>query len=225
MSKRVLILVEGQTEERFVKDVLGPHFYDLQLFFYPTILVTKRVKDGSNFKGGVTNFAKFENDAQRLLNSAGDALVTTLLDYYRLPLDFPGMDSRPVHGTALQRVSHIETAITQHFDSLPNFLPFLALHEFEAWLFSSSTELPRAMIEPLKQPEFEAIRNSVATPEEINERPEYAPSKRIVALFPAYKKTLHGPTTAARIGLDTIRAECPHFDDWMNKLETFAKLD
>ena len=198
MSKRVLILVEGQTEERFVKDVLAPHFFDRQLFFFPTILVTKRVKDGPNFKGGVTNFAKFQNDAQRLLNGSGDALVTMLLDYYRLPTDFPGMESRPMNGTALQRVTHVEMAIAQHFGSLPNLLPFLVLHEFEA------------------------IRASVATPEEINERPEHAPSKRIEAMFPAYKKTLHGPTTAGRIGLERIRAECPHFNNWMNSLESFA---
>jgi hypothetical protein len=221
----VLILVEGQTEERFVKDVLASHFFDRQLFFSPTILVTKRVKDGPNFKGGVTNFAKFQNDARRLLNSSGDALVTTLLDYYRLPADFPGMESRPVNGTALQRVTHVEASIAQHFDSLPNFLPFLVLHEFEAWLFSSTEELPRALNESRKQPEFAAIRASVATPEEINERPEFAPSKRIEKMFPAYKKTLHGPMTAQRIGLEIIRAECPHFNDWMNRLEAFAISD
>ncbi|MGH8019535.1 MAG: DUF4276 family protein, partial [Opitutaceae bacterium] len=107
MSKRVLILVEGQTEERFVKDVIGPAFFEDELFFSPTLLVTKRVKDGPNFKGGVTNFAKFRNDARKLLNSAGDTLVTTLLDYYRLPNDFPGMDSRPVNGTPSQRVRHV----------------------------------------------------------------------------------------------------------------------
>ena len=225
MSKRVLILVEGQTEERFVKDVLAPHFFGRQLFFFPTILVTKRVKDGSNFKGGVTNFAKFQNDARRLLDSSGDALVTTLLDYYRLPAGFTGMESRPVHGTALQRVTHVEASIAQHFDSLPNFLPFLVLHEFEAWLFSSAEALPRALNESRKQPEFAAIRASVATPEEINERPEFAPSKRIEKMFPAYKKTLHGPMTAQRIGLEIIRAECPHFNDWMNRLETFAISD
>jgi hypothetical protein len=33
MSKRVLILVEGQTEERFVKDVLGPAFSVENCFF------------------------------------------------------------------------------------------------------------------------------------------------------------------------------------------------
>ncbi len=222
MSKRVLILVEGQTEERFVKDVLGPFFWDKGLFFQATILVTKRVKAGPNFKGGVTGFAKFRNDTQRLLNSAGEALVTTMLDYYRLPTDFPGMNSRPVNGTPLQRVQHVEAAIAQSFSTPPNFVPFLALHEFEAWLFASPTELPRMMTDNRKQPQFAAIRAGVATPEEINERPQYAPSKQIEALFPAYKKTLHGPTTAARIGLDRIRAECPHFHGWMTRLEAFA---
>jgi hypothetical protein len=222
MSKRVLILVEGQTEERFVKDVLGPAFFARELFFQPTILVTKRVKAGPNFKGGVTSFAKFKNDAQRLLNTAAGALVTTMLDYYRLPLDFPGMNSRVPNWPPLRRVIHVEKEIAHRFGTPPNFLPFLVLHEFEAWLFSSPTELPRVMTEPEKQPQFEAIRASVATPEEINERPQFAPSKRIETIFPAYKKTLHGPTTAGRIGLERIRAECPHFDAWMKRLEAFA---
>jgi hypothetical protein len=73
MSKRALILVEGQTEERFVKDVLGLAFWEKGLFFTATILATKRSKDGATFKGGVTNFAKFHNDTTRLLNSAGAA--------------------------------------------------------------------------------------------------------------------------------------------------------
>ena len=221
MSRRALILVEGQTEERFVKDVLTPAFLQKDLFFSPTILVTKRVKNGPNFKGGVTTFKKFQNDAQRLLNSASGALVTTLIDYYGLPTDFPGMTSRPA-GTPVARVTHVEQAIAMEFGSPPNFLPFLALHEFEAWLFASPDELPRVMTENQKQPQFAAIRASVQTPEEINERPEFAPSKRIEALFPAYKKTLHGPAAAGRIGLERIRAECPHFASWLGKLESFA---
>jgi hypothetical protein len=222
MSKRGLILVEGQTEERFVKDVLAPVFWGKGLFFTATILATKRVKDGPTFKGGVTNFAKFRNDARRLLSSAGGALVTTMVDYYGLPSDFPGMASRPPQGTPLQRVTHVEKAITQHFDSPLNFLPFLALHEFEAWLFCSTAELPRSLAESRKQQEFEAICARFASPEEINERPEFAPSKRIVNLFPAYRKTLHGPMTAKRIGLEMIRSQCPHFNDWLAKLEAFA---
>src|SRR5258706_13649197 len=100
MSKRVLILVEGQTEERFTKDVLGPAFWEKQLFFQPTILVTKKVKSGPNFKGGVTNFAKFENDLRRLLNSAVVALVTIIVDYYGLPSEFACRETAPTNWTS-----------------------------------------------------------------------------------------------------------------------------
>jgi hypothetical protein len=169
----------------------------------------------------VTSFGKFQSDARRLLPSAKDALVTMLLDYHRLPDDFPGMADRP-HGTPLARVTHVEQAIARQFKSPRNFIPFLALHEFEAWLFASPNELPRAMTDAGSQPEFAEICRSVQSPEDINERPGQAPSERIEAIFPAYRKTLHGPTTAARIGLDQIRAKCPHFNEWLAQLEAFA---
>jgi len=214
MIKRALVLVEGQTEERFVKDVLAPPLWSHELYLSPTLLVTKRVKSGPDFKGGVTNFVKFENDARRLLRSAGGALVTTILDYYGLPNDFPGMTTRSP-GSPLQRVQHVENEVRSYFGNLPNSLPFFALHEFEAWLFASREELPRALNQPEKEREFAAIRDSVSTPEEINERSEWAPSKRITKLFPGYRKTLHGPTVAGRIGLERIRLECAHFAWWL----------
>ena len=58
MSKRALILVEGQTEERFVKDVLGPAFWEKGLFFTATILATKRVKDGPELQGRRDQFGQ-----------------------------------------------------------------------------------------------------------------------------------------------------------------------
>ncbi len=156
MTRRALILVEGQTEERFVKDVLVPAFVNKNLFMTPTLLVTKRVKDGTNFKGGVTNYAKFKNDLLRLFSGAGDALVTTMLDYYRLPQDFPGMDTRPPTGGE-PRALHVEVQMAVDMDSPLNYLPFLALHEFEAWLFSSPNELSSAMTEGGKQSELKSI--------------------------------------------------------------------
>jgi hypothetical protein len=224
MTKRALILVEGQTEERFVKDVLAPELWPKGLYLDATILMTERVKDGANFKGGVTNYAKFRNDAMRLLNSAKGALVTTLLDFYGLPSDFPGMASRPANTTPTERVKHVEKAIADDLGSPRNFVPFLALHEFEAWLFSTPDDLPRVLTQTRGQKEFAEIVNSVETPEEINERPEWAPSKRIEQLFPSYRKTAHGPTTASRIGLTRLREACPHLNEWVGKLEAFAAL-
>jgi len=40
MSKRALALVEGRTEEQFVKAVLAPEFNALNLYLTSTILVT-----------------------------------------------------------------------------------------------------------------------------------------------------------------------------------------
>ena len=46
MNKRILILVEGQTEERLVKDLLAPELWLREIYVAPTIVETKRVKDG-----------------------------------------------------------------------------------------------------------------------------------------------------------------------------------
>jgi hypothetical protein len=221
VTRHIFVLVEGQTEERFIKDVIAPEFYALDTFFDPRLLITKRVKHGASFKGGVTTYGKFRNDVVRLLGEAKGTLVTTILDYYGLPKDFPGMTSR-LPGTPLDRVTHVEREILEDLGSPRNFLPFLALHEFEAWLFASRDELPRTLTEAEKTPAFAAIRDSFEDPEQINEGPHTAPSKRIGALFPGYRKVLHGPAAAKRIGIDAIRAACPHFNTWYTALERFA---
>lgn len=221
MSKRALILVEGQTEERFVKDVLYEEYLAKGLYIAPTIITTKRVKNGPNFKGGMTSFSRFESDIKNIFHGAGDALVTTMVDYYGLPTDFPGMDSRP-NTTVVDKVEHVENQISNHFENRKNFIPFLALHELESWLFSDKDILPTVMTEPDKKDEFSSIRDLFDTPEDINDNPLTAPSKRILSLFPGYRKTLHGPMALSRIGLDGIRSECPHFDWWLSQLDAFA---
>lgn len=222
MIKRVLILVEGQTEERFVKDVLGPALLPVELYLLPTILATSQQKDGTRFKGGVRNFAQVSKDIRYLLTNPGGALVTTMLDFYGLPSDFPGMDSLPKRGGPAARVEHVEQAVLWQMGSPRSFLPFLMLHEFEALVFTSPTELPKVVNAADKQEEFSLICSAFQTPEDINEHPESAPSKRIARLFPGYRKVLHGPTTVGRIGLQRIREKCPHFNAWFEKLEGFA---
>jgi hypothetical protein len=214
-------LVEGPTEERFVKDVLAPYFWPKGIHLEPIVLVTKRVVSGPNFKGGLSTFGQYERDMRRLLQKPGGALVTTLIDYYGLPADFPGLSTRPADGTPRQRVEHVEKAIHAHFKSRSDFAPFLALHEFEAFLFSDTGEIAAALSDNSKLPQLEAIRSQFPTPEDINDDPQSAPSKRLEAIFPSYSKVLHGPTVAKRIGVDAVRSECPHFDLWLHKLESY----
>ena len=111
----------------------------------------------------------------------------------------------------------IEQAIARIFAS--TFPALSAFHEFEALLMPD--ELPKAMTDMSKQAQFQAIRESYPTPEDIDE--VNWPSKRIVSLFRAYRKALHGPLVAKRIDLERLRAECPHFAAWISKLEDFAR--
>ena len=82
-----------------------------------------------------------------------------------------------------------------------------------------STDLFR----PSLTPSFQAIRNEFDTPEQINDSPDTAPSKRVLGLFPGYQKPLLGTLAAQEIGLDAIRRECAQFSDWIERLEDRAQ--
>lgn len=215
--KRVLVLAEGPTEERFVKDILSPHLESRAILAIPKVVTTKRTKQGPDFKGGITGYHKVENDLRRLLGDTGAACVTTFIDYYGLPNEFPGMASRPM-GSPLERARHVETEWRQRIDHV-RFHPYLMIHEFEALLFSKPEELSRALYQSPLVAQLKTVRDRFSTPEDINDDPETAPSKRILRIFPGYQKAVHGPLVARRIGLETLRRECPHFDEWLTWLE------
>lgn len=221
--QRVLILVEGQTEERFVKGILQPHLSTFGVHAEPKIVTTKRVKSGPDFKGGVTSFGKVEYDIRLLLGDTNAALITTMLDYYGLPNDFPGQ--RQLRGSnSHDRAKELEAALERHFAAGPKFSPYLMIHEFEALLFAAPGVLAHVMNDPLAVTYLQGIRNSFTTPEHIDDDPVTKPSARVLNRFPGYQKVLHGPNTLNRIGLATIRRECAHFDEWVTKLEAIGSL-
>ncbi|MGH9318961.1 MAG: DUF4276 family protein [Vicinamibacteria bacterium] len=65
---------------------------------------------------------------------------------------------------------------------------------------------------------FRHILDASTEPEAIDDNPSTAPSKRIELLAPHFQKTLHGAIAAQRIGVDRMRAACPHFARWLAKL-------
>ena len=99
------------------------------------------------------------------------------------------------------------------------FLPLVMMHEFEAMLFSDCEAFGKAIGRCDIIPDLQRIRDSFPNPEEIDDSPETAPSKRIEALYPGYEKPLMGTLATLQIGLDRIRAECPHFRGWLERLE------
>jgi len=216
----VLVLVEGQTEETFVGRILRPHLWDFGVDVAPTVLVTRRVAAGADLRGGVSSWARILRDLRPLLGHSGAVAVTTMLDYYGLPGDTPGMDDRPV-GSPHQRATHVEDAIDAALGE-PRLRSFLMLHEFEAILYADPQECGRYLSRSSLAAAMQRALDECGAPEQVNETPQGAPSKRIVAEHPAYRKTLDGPAIAQEIGLSRIRSVCPHFDEWVTWLESLG---
>jgi len=216
--KRIHALVEGQTQETFVRDILGPHFLPLGLFIGPIIVATKKVKSGGKFRGGVNSYQQVRRDLQNLLGDRGAVAVTTMLDLYGLPDDFPGKDRLPRGGSCYERVSFLEEALSTDVDHV-RFIPYLSLHEFEALLLVSPMDISHALP---GQPSMDRLVEDLSgfdSPEEVNEGPETHPAARIQQLAKGYQKRLHGPLITGRIGLAAIRERCPHFAGWLRRLE------
>jgi hypothetical protein len=76
---------------------------------------------------------------------------------------------------------------------------------------------------PNEQAGITRLKRNIANlkPEEINESSQTAPSKRIIQYLPNYEgqKAQVGPLVAEDIGLTLLRNNCPHFNDWITKLE------
>lgn len=218
---RLNILVEGPTEETFVRDLLAPHLGQFNVFASARSVETGRRKHRI-FRGGLTRYDKVRKDIQSWLKQDSGACVSTMFDYYALPDDFPkpavSRGALAIH----HWVSQIEKALADDIRDA-RFLPYIQLHEFEALLFSDVDKTGSTLgATPHQLEHLRRIRAAFETPEHIDDAPETAPSKRLIQLFPNYDKPVFGSLALGRIGLLAIRSACPHFADWLTRLETLG---
>jgi uncharacterized protein DUF4276 len=222
--KQGQVLVEGQTEERVVNEWLRPYLEERGLVLVPKLVTTKRTIGAAHHKGGVRRYGKVQGDLQRLLGNTGLSVVTTLFDYYALPTDFPGMADRPARRAARSHVEHVEAAwATEVRDR--RFIPHIVLHELEAWVFADPARLAAEMFneDEAAVAAITAIARTHVTPEDIDDGPATAPSKRLARAFPPYQKTSHGVTALKAIGVEGIYRARPHAAAWLDQLVAVAQ--
>jgi len=216
---RIKLLVEGQTEETFVRDVLVPYYSQQKIFIDPIIILTS-----PGHRGGVKHYGKIRHQLIRLCRNDRKCFVSTLFDLYGLPGDFPGKKDAefPIAGTGAQKSEYLENKWDEDINEA-NFIPNLLTYEFEALLFTMPEKFADWIDDSLSAiTTLQSVVQQFKTPEEINDSSQTAPSKRIKAVMPRYKKPLHGPLIAADIGLDAIRQACPHFQFWLLRIEGLA---
>lgn len=216
--KRLLIIAEGETEESFVNKILIPYFHSLEVYNYIQCFKTKH----SN--GGVSKYSYIKQDIIQTIYE-NDVIVTTMIDFYRLPSDFPGFSQLSSDLSHTEQVSVLEKALKEdiengqgrHFD---NFIPYIQLHEFEALVFSSIKGFES--IFEKDEYDYKGVCNVMTiypNPEDINNSPDTAPSVRLKNLIPGYNKVVYGVEIIKETGIDVVLSKCPRFKDWVENLK------
>ena len=183
---RVNIIVEGPTEESFVNNVLAPDLWPKRVF------VTAFVLGVPGHKGGNVNYARVKKDILLQLKQDREAYCSTMFDLYGLKGDFPS-GPLPATCSGVERARRIEEGILRDIvETIPDlrpdvrFLPYLQVHEYEGLLFSDPEVFARAIGRVNLSAALQTIRNQFVTPEDINDDPLKAPSKRVLELYPSY---------------------------------------
>lgn len=225
--RRLHVLAEGQTEEAFVNQVLAPH-----LAGFDVVSDVRCVTTGSDrrrrdivYRGGMREYGKVQRDLKRWMAEDGTAAFTTMFDLYALPRDFPGYPDASRMNDSYARVRHLEQELAAAFGDDRRLIPYIQLHEFEALLFSDPDKFDWHYIE--HDPQIERLvrlASQFESPELIDDGERTAPSKRIIAEIPEYEfqKTTAGPLIANQIGVQAMRDRCPHFAEWITRLEALA---
>ncbi len=231
---RLLVHVEGQTEESFVNQVLAPH---LSARGFSNVGARLMGNARQRYqRGGIRAWATVRKDIVNHLKEDSACVVTTMADYYGLPQHgpkaWPGRAQAREHAFPCNAETVENALVTDVLEQMgpdfnpERFIPYVMMHEFEAMLFSNCERFAEGIGEPKLAPKFQGIRDTFGCPEEIDDSPETAPSKRIASLVPGYQKPLMGTLASLEIGLAAIRSSCPHFRSWLERLErTPSRMD
>jgi hypothetical protein len=197
----------------FVKTLMVPHLLSFNIHAYPTRLKTKSGEKG----GGNVTIDRIAKHLQIEYHRAD--FLTTFVDFYcfrnKGDLTKEALEKAIVDAAAANRINK--------FDSR-RIIPYVQMHEFEALIFSDVSKFSSVLLDEWNESiakELKRVADSYTSPEDINDDPQTAPSKRLLKIFKKgrYNKTVHGPIIAEKIGLPTIRGACPKFNAWLTSLE------
>ena len=223
----LVVVGEGHTEESFIRRLIAPRLAEQAIYVTPRLLRTSR-----RARGGALTTDRVLYHLPRVLKERDDVYVSTLFDLYGLASDFPGVSGGKELSDPMERAGAIEAAfgaaVVEVAGCRPErFLPHIQPYEFESLLFADVSAFASARSTwHTCVAELRDVRESVATPEHINDGRMTHPSARLGRVLnePGYDKRLDGPTVAAFVGLERIRAECRHFGQWLGRLEALPPL-
>lgn len=220
--KRLVIIVEGETEESFVNNILCPYFCSKGL--YNTIQCFKT----KHSHGGMSKYSYIKKDILNTIYEK-DVVVSMMIDFYRLPSDFPGFNDLKAMQTHQEQANLLETRIKKDLENsqkqlFENFIPYIQLHEFEALVFASINGIDSLF--ERSEMDYNGLMNVIQqypNPEDINNHPDTAPSVRLKKLISGYNKVLHGINIIDAVDMNELLEKCPRFKVWVESMEEALK--
>lgn len=220
----LVVIVEGPTEERFVKTLLAPELARAGVraecrIVHPRPSGSSRLHRGG---GGWEDWkAKIRN---ALRDTRSEIRFTTLFDLYGLPAKFPGRNEALHLETGHAKANCIEKALGEDLDDR-RLIPYVQVHEFEALVLAALDGLDGQLDDSADVAGLTKLRAHLGhlPPEDINDGPSTAPSKRLKQAIPSYEKIIHGPAAIEAVGLDHVRTVCPRFATWLAALAALGR--
>nr|VFK20116.1 MAG: protein of unknown function (DUF4276) [Candidatus Kentron sp. LPFa]VFK34436.1 MAG: protein of unknown function (DUF4276) [Candidatus Kentron sp. LPFa] len=116
---RVVIFAEGQTERKFIEEIIAPALDPSKIHLQPMLLKTSK-----GYSGGAISFDRFKDNAIKTLKMPSAPILSTFLDLHRLHKGFPASDEAEGKADIHERVRHLETALRQAvMEELPGLRP------------------------------------------------------------------------------------------------------
>lgn len=215
--KRLVIIVEGDAEESFINNVLSPYFNSIGIYNY---IQCYKIKHSN---GGLSKYSHLKKDIVNTLYE-NDVVVSTLVDFYRIPSDFPGYNESLSYDKHSDQVNYLESKIKEDIELtqnrvFENLVPYIQLHEFETFIFSDIMGVDALFDQSeYDRREFINITRQYENPEDINNGVNTAPSVRLKKIIKGYDKVLFGIEIIQNLGVDLILEKCPRFNSWIQNL-------
>lgn len=216
---RLIIVCEGPTEHEFCMDVIAPALYRSDICVEAPLI--------KRSQGGIVAWDPIKRQLMMHLHES-DAYVTLLIDYYGIKdsFGFPGWEESKAIPDKRSRMHFLFRKMEDEMppDIRERFIPYIQLHEFESLIFSDINVISQNFDDnEATMYLLEAAVTDFPNPEEINCRPDLAPSKRLLKAISGYNKVIYGACLAHDIGLKKILDKCPLFSEWYNRLSSIGK--
>ena len=220
--KRLILIVEGETELEFVNLLLIPYLSKQGInASIQAIMIT--MSGGGH---GFNNIEHFGNTIRPVLYNSDESIITTMIDHYGINSEnkLPGYTECKLEQDIAVRLTKMESKLNDYVQSIKpyrHFIPYIQRHEMET-LFFADPENGFGL-------ENEKIKNEVLTLctrfdsiEDINDTPEGAPSKRLADIYSnhqeKYEKTVDGIEIAELTTIEKMLEKCPRFRMWVERL-------